>query len=316
MKILTDIRSLGKERRPVVLAAGFFDGIHRGHLKVLNGTIADAARRNGQAWILTFDKHPLKVLKPELAPHLLTSNTHKLILLRKLALDGCILMPFTRKVADIEPEDFVRFLKDGIPSLTKILVGKNWRFGKNGGGTPAMLSRLGRELGFDVSVIPPVTRKGQAVSSTRIRAEVTGGRLDEAAIMLDRPFDILGTVTRGRTIGRQLGFPTANLDPHDENLPPQGVYAVRASLQEAGARKTRQLLNGVLNLGVRPTFSESGTGKPSLELHLFDFKGNLYGRDIEVFFVKRLRAETKFPDPEKLKSRIRKDIEQAADLLA
>ena len=180
METIQDLAELTRRRKPIVLAAGFFDGVHIGHRKVIERTIAHARKINGKAWILTFDTHPLKILKPAAAPLLLTSNTHKLKLLSGLDLDGCLLMPFTRELAEMDPSHFVHLLKSRIPSLAEILVGKNWRFGKQAGGTPQILSKMGKELGFDVTVVQPVLRNGEPVSSSRIRKCVSNGDLEKS----------------------------------------------------------------------------------------------------------------------------------------
>jgi riboflavin kinase/FMN adenylyltransferase len=309
MEVLTDLCGLRKKRLPIFLAAGFFDGVHRGHVRVIRRTIERAARHGGRAWVLTFDTHPLKVLKPGAAPRLLTSNPHKLRLLKTLSLDGCLVLPFTRQLAALPPEDFVRWLRHCAPSVVEVLVGSNWRFGRGGAGTPSVLSRLGRDAGLAVTVVSPVLRKGKPISSTRVRTEITRGDLVEARVLLGRPFSVLGTVTRGRTIGRRLGYPTANLDPHGEVLPPQGVYAVRAA-------PARKVFDGVLNLGQRPTFGIREASGPHLELHLLDLRRELYGRDIEVFFVRRLRDEKTFASPGELSRQIAADITRSRRILA
>lgn len=309
MKILTDLKLLKKESRPVILAAGFFDGVHRGHRKVIDRTIARAREVGGEAWALTFDAHPLTILRPESAPSLLTSNRHKLKLLGALDLDGCLLMPFTRELADLEPADFINRLRVCAPTLAEIVVGRNWQFGRKRKGDPILLSKLARKMNLKVTVVRPVLRKGEIISSTRIRVEIMAGNLKEAAVMLGRPFSVLGTVTRGKTLGRKLGFPTANLDPHNEVLPAFGVYAVHALVEES------DFFDGVLNLGVRPTFGKGNNLKPTLELHLFDFDKELYGHDIEIFFVRKIRDERKFASQDELKKYIAGDVETASKLL-
>jgi riboflavin kinase / FMN adenylyltransferase len=289
------------------MAAGFFDGVHRGHVKVIERTVCRALELGGEAWMLTFDTHPLRVLNPEAAPLLLTANRHKLALLGRTGVDGCLLLPFTRAQAAVEPEAFVAHLRQYVPSLTEIIVGRNWRFGRHGRGTPGLVSRMGRDTGLRVTVVAPVVYKAETISSTRIRAEVLRGNLNEAAAMLGRPVSILGTVTTGRSIGRKLGFPTANLDPHNEVLPPHGVYAVRATI---GGR----LREGVMNFGLRPTVAD-GLSIPTLELHVFDFSGDLYGEDIEVFFVDFLREERKFDSLETMRRAIAMDIVSAQEAL-
>jgi len=308
MKVLKEWTALGRVRQPLLLAAGFFDGVHRGHRKILAETIARARASGGQAWVLTFDVHPLTVLRPDAAPPLLTSLRHKLKLLERLDLDGCLVLPFRRALADLEPDDFVRRLHRHMPTLSEVLVGRNWRFGRGGAGTPQRLVRLGREWGFRVVIVRDARRKAEIVSSTRIRTELARGNLREAGLLLGRPFSVLGTVTRGRTVGRTLGYPTANLDVANEVLPTRGVYGVRALLAD-------RLADGVLNLGVRPTFPGAHGAPPVLELHLLDCKRNLYGREIEVFFLEKLRNERRFASARELAGQIAADVRAARKIL-
>jgi riboflavin kinase / FMN adenylyltransferase len=309
MRVLTDPAGLRNVRRPVVLAAGFFDGVHRGHRRVIERSLARARQLGGQAWVLTFDVHPLKVLKPEAAPRMLTSTDHKLRLFERLGVDGCLLLPFTRRLAGMAPQQFMMWLCSRIPALKEMHVGRNWRFGRQGAGDVALLKKMGLANGFRVCVTAPVLRRGTAVSSTRIRAEILKGDLPSASAMLGRPFSVLGTVMPGRRIGRQLGYPTANLEPHNEVLPPRGVYAVHAAL---GAR----LLDGVANYGTRPTFKTSGKGSPVLELHLLNFRGNVYGKKIEIFFAGRLRPERAFRSVQALQRQMALDVAAAAKTLS
>jgi len=323
MKLGTKLACLRGQRRPVLLAAGFFDGVHRGHQAIIRKIVRTARRERGAAWVMTFDTHPLKVLLPLAAPRMLTSTPHKLRLLRALGVHGCIVIPFTRSLARREPKAFIAMLALAAPALRQIVIGRNWTFGRQGRGTPAMLKALAPAYGFKVTVIPPVRWHGAAVSSTRIRAAVQAGRLAEAAGMLGRPFSLLGTVVPGQGLGRKLGIPTANLNPHNEVAPPDGVYIVRARWDGVAHP-------GIVNLGIRPTVCQgfceqarlhqsavacppkrSGEGGSVLELHLFGLRRNLYGKAIEVTFLKKLRRERVFPSLEALQRQIRKDIERA-----
>jgi riboflavin kinase/FMN adenylyltransferase len=310
VKVYRNWASVRDPRRPVALAAGFFDGVHRGHQRVIARTVAAAKARGGRAWVLTFDTHPLRVLNPAAAPRLLTSLPHKLRMLNRLGIDACLALPFTRGLARLKPKAFIETLSRHIPTLSEVLVGGNWRFGSHGRGGPELLTRLGRPLGFRTTVVPPVRHGGLPVSSTRIRDAVTAGRLAESAVMLGRPFSAWGTVVPGEHRGRGIGYPTANLDTHNEVLPPEGVYAVHAVLDNRTV-----CLDGVLNLGVRPTFHPRATAAPVLEMHLLDFKQTLYGRDIEVFFVARLRDERPFARTAELARQIALDIDRARAML-
>jgi riboflavin kinase/FMN adenylyltransferase len=304
MKILNNIAGLADESRPIGIALGVFDGVHKGHQDVLSRTLQYAAGTGGTAWVLTFEPHPLKVLRPESAPPLLTSKQHKLRLLESTGIDGCVVMQFTEELAQMAPRAFVETLCTSAPSLGAIYVGQNWRFGKGGQGDVALLTQLAADANVSIEVAEPILWQDEVISSSRIRDAVSQGNLDSAAAMLDRPFSILGTVTRGKSLGRRLGYPTANLDPHNEVHPPLGVYAVRAILDGEDHR-------GVMNIGVRPTFEVDEDVPPSLELHLPGMDRSLYGHDIEVLFLKWLRDEKKFSTPDDLKRQIAIDIQQA-----
>ena len=308
MKVIKDLKFFLKERRPVVLAVGFFDGLHRGHRKVINKTVAEAKRLGGIACVLTFDQHPMKILRPVSAPLLLTSNLHKVRLLENMDVDGCLLMPFTRQLAGLEPEAFVKLLSATIPTLSSIFVGENWRFGRRERGDSGMLIRLARRFYIKVTVVKSVLKAGRIVSSTRIREKVASGNLSKAGQMLGRPFSILGNVIRGRAVGRMLGFPTANMETYNEVLPPTGVYAVRVLVG-------REMINGVANIGVSPTFPGAKKRKTIIEVHLLDVKGNYYGRELEVFFVRKLRDEKRFKSVKALKEQIEKDVRKARAML-
>ena len=302
MITVTDMHALRRKRRPIVLAAGFFDGLHLGHLKVITRSLQAAEAIGGKAWVLTFDQHPLRVLGHHKAPRLLTSNRHRLALLQRMGVEGCLLLPFNRALSQMAPDGFIRQLKDAVPRLADMHVGRNWHFGQAGSGDVTLLRKLGRELDFKISVSEPVVRGGQPVSSTRVRAAVKAGDLDKAAALLGRPFSILGTVKSGRRIGRKLGFPTANLDPHNEVLPPVGIYVVEATIN-------RTRYDAVLYYGKRPTFDDAREHPCELELHVPGLDANLYGRDIEVCFRKRMRGDRKFANLAQLKRQIGRDIQ-------
>jgi riboflavin kinase/FMN adenylyltransferase len=311
MEIISDVTSLRRKRSPIVMAAGFFDGVHVGHRKVICSTVASAASMGGKSWILTFDRHPLSIINPKLAPSLLTTSEQRLELLRRLNVDGCLIIPFTKELAQSKPEDFVEGLLKNIPALKKVLVGRNWRFGRNGAGTPAMLSGICRESDIDVAVVGSIKKKGIVVSSTSIRTAVAKGELRVASALLGRDYSFTGNVVKGRTIGRKLGYPTANIDAGIEVLLPRGVYAV---LVQVGVRG-RKLLNGILNYGTRPTFNKGGKDALSLEIHLFDMSRDLYGKHMEVFVKARIRGEERFASPERLQCQIMKDVKKAKKIL-
>jgi len=303
MEILRSIPELERLRSPVFLAIGVFDGVHRGHQAVISTSADHAGAANGTPVVVTFDPHPEKVLRPEAAPHLLSATQHKIALIRALGVEHLLVITFDKPFAATEPEDFVQKLVAHSKPLREICVGHEWSFGKNRRGNLDLLKRLGANSNFDVVGIPPVKINGAVVSSTAIRQAIEKGDLTKAAEMLGREYTILGTVTRGDSLGKKIGFPTANLSAHSEQFPPNGVYV-------AEARIDGDLHRGVINLGIRPTVS-AGKSERVLEIHLFDFNRDIYDRDVEVRFLKFLRPEKKFENLDALVQQIRRDVEQA-----
>lgn len=309
MQILRSIAELASVPGPLFLAIGVFDGVHLGHQAVIRRAVGDAKKAGGTAVVVTFDPHPMRVLRPENAPRLLTSTTHKTALLQQLGPTHLLIIPFDLAFAATPPEAFVTALAQASKPLREICVGHSWSFGKGRAGNLELLDRIGNELGFEEVGIPAVEVDGEIVSSTLIRAAVEQGDLAKASRLLGRPFSILGTVKHGRHLGHTLGFPTANISAHKEQYPPNGVYAVEARLQ--GETTLRA---GVVNIGVRPTVETEGSAR-LLELHLFDFSGDLYGRDVEVIFRDFLRTEQRFPDLDALKAQIACDVSTAKAVL-
>jgi riboflavin kinase/FMN adenylyltransferase len=304
MRTLIDPARFRALRGPVVLAAGFFDGVHRGHARVLGMAMRLARRLRGQAWALTFDQHPLAVLAPGRRPPLLTPLEVRLERLAAAGLDGCLLLPFTRALAALPPADFVAELGGRNGPLVRVLCGANWRFGANAAGNPRILERLGRERGFGVTVVPAARHDGRSISSTRIREAIQAGRLEDAARMLGRPYSIREVVVRGRGVGRTLGMATANVHPSAEVLPPLGVYAVRTWIGD-------RPVDGAAGLGFRPTFPDARPEAPVLEVHLFDFAGDLYGATLDIAFLKRLRGERRYATPAALMRQVQRDLAAA-----
>lgn len=306
MKFCQQLSALSRLRAPIVLAVGFFDGVHVGHQAIIRRAVTTARRLNGAAWILTFDAHPLKVISPESVPCLVTGMPHKLRLFETLKPDGCLAMPFTPTLAACEPEDFIADLVKKTPNLAAVCVGCNFSFGRDGRGHPELLGELAARHGFKALIIPPVCRLGTPVSSTRVRRLVAEGRLDDAAVLLGRPFSLLGKVVSGRRLGRQMGVPTANLATADEAHPPPGVFVVRVLL---GHRK----LFGVANLGFRPTVTDTAVVAPimQLETHILDFDEDIYDRELEVIFLRRIRSERRFDSLDQLRDQIERDIQYA-----
>ncbi len=307
VNVLRSISELADIAGPVVLAAGVFDGFHLGHRAVIERALADARAECGTAVVVTFDPHPAAVLRPQSAPPLLTSTRHKIRLLAEAGVAHVLVLNFDAAFSAQPPEIFIGELAAACRPLCEICVGEDWAFGKNRAGKLSLLATLGGKSGFAAVGIPPVTVDGKSVSSTAIRAAVEDGALAAAARLLGREFSVLGTVVEGRRLGRTLGFPTANVRLESEQLPPNGVYAVRAMFDG----KPRA---GIANVGVRPTVSEEGASRV-VEVHLFDFAEDLYGRDLEVFFQHFIRAEQKFPNLDALRAQIARDVAQVRGAL-
>ena len=303
---LADLASLG---HPVHLAMGVFDGIHLGHQRVIGQARDDSRTTGGVAVVLTFDPHPARVLYPDKAPPLLTSTAHKLQLIEQVGADACLMLTFDRALAETPAEKFIEQVAAPAHRLRTICVGTRFHFGHDRAGNVRLMEKLAPAFGFTVTEIPAVhTADGESISSSAVRHHVLHGRLDRAAAMLGRPFSLLGTVVPGDHRGRSLGFPTANLNPHNEVLPPDGVYAARVYLG------SDQRL-GVVNVGTRPTFAHA-TPSRLIEVHLFDFDSDLYGQEIEVALVAKLRGEQTFASAEVLQHQIRDDIAIARQILA
>jgi riboflavin kinase/FMN adenylyltransferase len=301
--VLRTIDQLRQVPGPIFLAIGVFDGVHLGHQAVIRRALEAARRDSGTAVVVTFDPHPVRVLRPEQAPRLLTSTAHKLQLIRELGVLHQLVIHFDQSFAATPPEDFIRQLASAAQPLREICVGFEWSFGKGRAGNLALLERLGTQLGFAEVGVPAVQIDGEIVSSTLIRGVVESGDLARAARLLGREFTILGTVVEGDHLGRQLGFPTANLSAHNEQYPPNGVYAVQT-------KRDGRMLPGVANIGVRPTV-KNASGERLLEVHLFDFDEDIYGEDLEVTFRKFLRPEQKFPSLDALRGQISRDALEA-----
>lgn len=303
MHVHRAIADLASVRGPVVLAIGVFDGVHLGHRAVIERALNDAAQLGGTAVVTTFDPHPIRILRPEHAPRLLTSTEHKLRLIRTLGVEHLLVIPFDAAFAAMEPEHFIRELAAAANPLREICVGHQWSFGRGRAGNLELLKLLGDELGFDEVGVHAVRIDDEIVSSTLIRSAVESGDLQRAARLLGREYTILGTVVRGDQIGRKLGFPTANISAHSEQFPPNGVYA--AAVQCRG-----RALRGVANIGVRPTIAHS-TGERLLEVHLFDFEKEIYGEELELTFTRFIRPEQKFARLDELRAQIARDAAAA-----
>ncbi len=307
MRTLRSIADLASLSGPVVLAAGTFDGLHLGHQALIGRALEEAALVGGTAVVMTFDRHPASITRPDKAPKLLTRNEEKLSLLERLGAPVVLMLEFNRELAAIPAEEFIRTLCAVAP-LHKICVGSQWSFGRGGVGNIPLLKQLGEELGFSVESIPPVEIEGAPISSTRIREAVAKGDFLIAKKCLGRSFLLSGKVVTGRGLGATIGFPTANLEVEGMQLPPDGVYAVRVQVEGVTH-------HGVANVGVRPTVDHSLHPKRTVEVHLFDFSSSLVGKELNLEFVHYLRGEQKFSSVEELEAQISRDSEQARQLL-
>jgi riboflavin kinase / FMN adenylyltransferase len=291
-----------------VVTVGTFDGVHRGHMQVLRALCGVARERLARSLLVTFDPHPLRIVRPESAPLLLTTPAEKIEILAQSEIDLVAVVRFTPALAALSPRTFVEKVLLGRFGMRHLVIGYDHGFGRGRSGDVDTLKEIGVELGFGVDVIAPVHQNGDAVSSSRIRGAIEAGDVAAARLALGRAYSITGTVIRGEGRGHRLGFATANLDVANPEklLPHEGIYAVRATLRDRTA-------DGVLHLGPRPTFAGL---PPSIELHLFDFNENLYGRRLRVEFHDRVRDVARFESTDALIRAMELDCAAARRLLA
>ena len=290
------------------VTVGSFDGVHLGHQAVLREIAARAGAAGRASVLVTFEPHPLEVVNPQAAPPLLTTGPERREMLAQTPLDYALFLRFDRQLAGYSPEEFVtRVLLDRC-GTRELVIGHDHGFGRGRSGDVETLRRLGRQHGFEVDVVGAVDFGDQHVSSSRIRRAVAGGDLVTAARMLGRPYQVSGVVGHGERRGRLLGVPTINLTgvPHQKLLPPDGVYAVRVEWRGGRA-------GGMMNQGPRPTVQDS---RRSLEAHLFDFDGDLYGEWVRVEWVERLRDVERFASLEALQQQLQRDRARALAVLA
>jgi riboflavin kinase / FMN adenylyltransferase len=303
MRIVRGLESVPPDAAPSAVALGTFDGVHLGHRAIL-GTALTRARAVGlEAVACTFDPHPMEVLQPDRAPLPITSLEERLGLIGETGVDAAVVLAFTRELAAVEPEAFVKDVLLARLHAREVVVGYNHRFGRGARGDARLLEDLARRFGFRAHVVPPMTMDGAAVSSTGIRAALLRGDVEAAARGLGRPYAVTGTVTSGAGRGRTLGFPTANIAAARPPLLARGVYRGRVEVD-------RRAHAAVVNVGVRPTFGESTL---AVEAHLLDFMGDLYGRTVRLDFIARLRDEMRFASVEDLKAQVARDIAAARD---
>jgi riboflavin kinase/FMN adenylyltransferase len=288
-----------------VLALGNFDGLHRGHAKILDRVRRRAGERAGTPAAMTFDPHPPRVVRPDKAPPLLMTKAQRLEALGRAGMQGVAVVRFTQELSQWDPETFVRSVLVEWLHVVEVWVGANFLFGHDRAGNFSALRTLGARYGFRAEKIDPVRYKDFVVSSTRIRRLVAEGRVDEAGALLGHHYFLDGTVTRGAGRGRELGFPTANLCSDNELPPPSGVYATTATIDGV-------VHPSITNIGLRPTFAD--VERPAIETHIFDVNRDLYGTRLRISFVQRMRDERAFPDVDALRAQIEADVRAARRL--
>ncbi len=308
MNVFGSVNELTASQGKVALACGNFDGVHRGHQKVFRQLMSFCKDKDITPAAFTFEPHPRKVLSGDSTVKLLTSASHKQLLLKHYGIEHIVVHKFDQETAMMDPELFVsRCLVNS--DVEAVFTGRGWRFGRSGLGGVNTLLGMTEQLGFEVCPVAEVELGLEKVSSSNIRDHILGGELDEAEQLLGRRFSLLGNVIAGEKIaGEKLGFPTANMECGSEVIPPDGVYA---GFVRAGDR----VYPGIINVGYSPTFHEQGA-PVKVEFHLFDFSADLYGQKIEVEFVRFIRGERKFDSIKDLKEEITANITLARSVLA
>lgn len=291
-----------------IITVGSFDGVHVGHAKILSTLVNRAKERNCRSVLLTFEPHPRKVVSKDFNLRLLTSTDEKKRLISQLGVDEIIVIPFTKEFSQMSSDDFFNEFIIKKIGIKEIILGYDHRFGKGRDGDENKVRELGKLFGFDVITVPPVKFGDLTVSSSLIRKELAEGRVKNIRDYLNRYYSITGSVSEGDKRGRLLGFPTANISVTDSDkmIPSNGVYAVRVIIGD-------ETFNGVMNIGKRPTFQS--IENTILEVNIFDFEKNIYGREITVEFIDRLRDEQKFSSKDELIAQIEKDKKRALEIL-
>ncbi len=300
METIFGIKKLQNEFIWPVVTLGVFDGVHLGHQNVIQKTIKLANNKNGESIILTFDRHPKSFIS-QTQQTCITSLEHRLVLFEQLGVDVSVVLEFSRKIAEISAEEFIDKVIHEWLGAKVVVLGFNCSFGKDRRGNASMVLDYAKNYGFEVVTCDSVEFEGELTSSTTIRKKILQGDLQKAKGMLGRSVSVFGTITKGSGRGRGLGFPTANLNLHHEIRPPSGVYATKALLDGME-------YDAITNIGTRPTFLENTqTGEPLVEVHIIDFNESIYGKDLEVQFLYKLREETKFENADELKLQLERD---------
>ena len=301
MRVIRGIKMLKDRIKGSVVTIGVFDGVHVGHAAVIKKVVASARKARLSSVVVTFAPHPLKVLRSGDNIHSLISLKHRIRLIEELGVDILVIVKFSRSFSKMSPEKFIKNILAGKLHAKQVYVGENFYFGKGAATGIEILRRLSSKYGYKITAVKPIRVDGHIASSSLIRKLILSGHLHKAASLLGRSVSVFGTVVKGAGIARGLGCPTANINPHHEIIPPCGVYAVRAGFKDKKFR-------GIVNIGFRPTFYSPRDEEPTVEAHLFGYKGNLYNKDIEVYFMSKIRSERKFKSRAMLVKQIKKDI--------
>ena len=292
--------------RDTVVTFGVFDGIHIGHQAVIKTLLQRAAQDRLMSVLVGFYPHPLAFLSPEHCPPILTPLSKRIEILQQFGIDKIVILNFDAQIAAMSPESFVEKVLLEKCRAKHVVVGYACQFGKNRAGNAQRLAEISEDYPFDVTIVPPTEINGAPVHSTRIRQALARGDLRWSSQLLGRPYSLIGEVVHGDGRGKHLGFPTANIDTGNQICPPNGVYAIRGKLEG-------KWLDGVLNIGTRPTFNELNF---QVESYFFDFNETIYGKSVEIFFVEKIRSERKFPNLQSLVQQIQRDVMAAAEILA
>jgi riboflavin kinase/FMN adenylyltransferase len=304
LKLLRSLDELTADLRGGAVSIGNFDGVHRGHARIVERLLAEAGRVGGPAIVFTFDPHPVQLLRPEVCPPPLTWTERKARLLAELGVDAVLAYRTDEELLSLSPEEFFDRIVRGVLDARAVVEGPNFYFGRGRAGNVELMRSLCRQNGLALEVVEPLRIGGEYVSSSRVRKLIAEGQMQEAAAMLTRPYRIRGMVTHGAGRGAKIGFPTANVGAIDTLLPALGVYAGRAIVGDLAKP-------AAINLGPNPTFGEQ---RVKVEVHVLDFHGPLYGEPIEVDFLARLRDIQKFTSIEQLKEQLARDIARTREL--
>lgn len=309
MQVLRDPLGNDDPPRRTVISIGNFDGVHIGHQAVLSHVAERAAAAGTKSAAMTFDPHPIKLLRPSEAPRLVTTLEQRLALIERTGIETTLVLPFTHRLARMPADEFIREVLVGRLAVREVFIGKNFRFGADRGGDVGLLRSMGQELGFAAAAAPIVEAAGGVVSSTRVREAVAAGNVEEVATLLGRTFFFDGRVLEGKRLGRTLGFPTLNVEVENEIEPNHGVYVTAVHIPSFD-----RTFAAVTNIGVRPTVYQNSL--TTVESHLLDFTADVYREKVRLFFLRRLRDEKAFNSTMQLMTQIRHDVETAREFFA